>query len=361
MAYTRRNVLMGASGLFAAPWLAKVAFSQTHEPAAPADAVGDPLSYVNPEFRAGLARRPPTTSFDEKLLRLARTADENRAPSSLLPGVTEHLVPGSKGEPQVKVYVVGASPGASKPGILHIHGGGYVLMSGAITQAEIELVNKLDCVVVSVEYRLAPETRFPGSLEDNYAALRWMNENARQLGIDTTRIAVKGESAGGGHAAMLTLAVRERKEFAFCQQILIYPELDDRTGSTRQVPPYIGHYVWTAQSNRFAWSSLLGIPAGSKTVPVNSVPGRVENLAGLPPAFIGVGSIDLFVSEDVEYSRRLLEAGVPTELMVVPGGYHGFDLFCPEASLTVQFKNAWTQALRRSFAGAGAGTSSQAG
>lgn len=224
-------------------------------------------------------------------------------------------------------------------------------MSGAITQAEIELVKKLDCVVVSVDYRLAPETKFPGSLEDNYAALRWMNENSKQLGIDPSRIAVKGESAGGGHAAMLTLAVRQRKEFAFCQQILIYPMLDDRTGSTRDVPPYIGHYMWTPQSNRFCWTSLLGIPAGSSTVPFNSVPARVEDLAGLPPAFIGVGSIDLFAPEDIEYSRRLLEAGIPTELMVIPGGYHGFDIFCPNVPLSVQFKSVWTDALRRSFAG----------
>jgi acetyl esterase/lipase len=187
-------------------------------------------------------------------------------------------------------------------------------------------------------------------MEDNYAALRWMNENAKQLGIDTSRIAVKGESAGGGHAAMLALEVRDRKEFTFCQQVLIYPMLDDRTGSTRNVPPYLGHYIWTPQSNRFGWTSLLGMPAGSKVVPPNSVPARVENLAGLPPAFIGVGSIDLFASEDVEYSRRLIEAGVPTELMVVSGGYHGFDIFCTDAPLSVQFKNASIEALRRAFA-----------
>ena len=350
MACTRRNVLMGASGLLAAPWLAQVAFSQTHEPAPPASAVADPLSYVNPEFRAGLAGRIPVVSLDGNLLQIERAREKNTTPLPLLPGVSEHLVPGSKGEPKVKLYVAGDSPGASKPAVLHIHGGGYVLMSGAITQTEIELVNKLDCVVVSVDYRLAPETRFPGSLEDNYVALRWMNENAKQLGIDTSRIAVKGESAGGGHAAMLTLAVRERKEFTFCQQVLIYPMLDDRTGSTRHVPPCFGHYMWTPQSNRFGWTSLLGIPAGSGTVPINSVPARVENLAGLPPAFIGVGSIDLFAPEDVDYSRRLLEAGVPTELMVVPGGYHGFDIFCPNASLSAQFKGVWTEALRRSFA-----------
>ena len=348
MAYTRRNILMGGSALLAMPWLEQFAFSQTHESAS-ASSVADPLSYVNPEFRAGLVRRPATVSYDATLLQMARARDKGVPPVPLLPGVTEHSVARAKGAPNVRLFVVGDSPGASKPAILHIHGGGYILGSGSITQAEIELMKTLDCVVVSVDYRLAPETQFPGSLEDNYAALRWMNENANQLGIDPSRIAVKGESAGGGHSAMLALEVRDRKEFTLCQQVLIYPMLDDRTGSTRDVPPYLGHYVWTPQSNRFGWTSLLGMPAGSKTVPPNSVPARVENLAGLPPAFIGVGSIDLFASEDVEYSRRLLEAGVPTELLVVPGGYHGFDIICPDAPLSAQFKNASTDALRRAF------------
>lgn len=350
MDYTRRNVLKGASALFAAPWLEHVAFSETHESAS-SSSVKDPLSYVNPEFRAYLEKTPSaTTSFDAKLLQMARAREKSMAPPPLLPGVTEHSVQGAKGSPNVRVFVIGDSPGASKPAILHIHGGGFVAGSGAITQDEADLVKKLDCVMVSVDYRLAPETRFPGSTEDNYAALRWMNENAKQLGIDPARIAAKGESAGGGLTAMLTLAVRERKEFTLCYQMLIYPMIDDRTGSTRKVPPYIGHYVWTPQSNQFGWSSLLGIPAGSKTVPINSVPARVQDLAGLPPAFIGVGSIDLFAPEDIDYSRRLLEAGVSTELMVVPGGYHGFDILNPDAPPSKEFESVWTQALRRAFA-----------
>ena len=346
MAYTRRNVLKGASALLALPWLEHAVFSQTAE-STHSSPVEDPLNYVNPEFRAALEKHA-TVSLDAKMLQMARS--HPRPPLPLLPGVSERFVPGSNGAPKVRLFVVGNSPGASKPAILHIHGGGFVAGGADITQAEIELVKKFDCVVVSVDYRLAPETRFPGSLEDNYAALRWMNENAKQLGIDPARIAVKGESAGGGHAAMLTLAVRDRKEFTFCQQVLIQPMLDDRTGSTRDLPPYLGHYIWTAQSNRLGWESLLGIPAGSNTVPTNSVPARVQNLSGLPPAFIGIGSIDLFALEDVEYARRLLEAGVPTELVVVPGGYHGFDIFNLDAPLTVQFESAWTQALRRAFA-----------
>ena len=126
-----------------------------------------------------------------------------------------------------------------------------------------DLVIAHNCVAVTVEYRLAPETRFPGSLEDNYAALRWMHSNAKELGIDKTHIAVKGESAGGGHAAALAIAARDRGEFPLCLQVLIYPMLDDRTGSSRQLPPQFGKYVWTPQMNRYGWTALLGVPAGA--------------------------------------------------------------------------------------------------
>ena len=125
--------------------------------------------------------------------------------------------------------------------------------------------------------------------------------------------------------------------------------LDDRTGSTRQMPPYLGHYLWTPASNRFGWTSLLGVSAGSAAVPPNSVPARVSDLKGLPPAFVGVGSIDLFAPEDIEYTQRLLAAGVAVELNVVPGGFHAFDGIAQDASLSRQFAQAWREALRRAF------------
>ncbi|HXW16923.1 MAG TPA: alpha/beta hydrolase, partial [Candidatus Acidoferrales bacterium] len=125
---------------------------------------------------------------------------------------------------------------------------------------------------------------------------------------------------------------------------------DDRTGSTRTVPPHLGQFIWNAGSNRFGWSSLLGEPAGSATVPAGSVPARFDNLAGLPPAFISVGALDLFVDEDVEYARRLINAGVATELHVIPGAYHGFDLIVPEAAVSKRFVEWWSGALNRAFA-----------
>lgn len=354
MNHSRRNVLKGASVLVAGPWLQRLALSEARDgtgrdPArqSPED---NPMDLVNPEFRAGLAKFDTSSSLNAQTLQSARADERKAAPTSVPSGVSEKLVPGAAGAPKVRVFVFGNSPGASKPAILHIHGGGFVLGSAAITGDEIEAAKLLNCAVVSVDYRLAPETKFPGSLEDNYAALRWMNENARQLGIDPNRIAVKGESAGGGHAAMLALTARDRREFTLCKQVLIYPMLDDRTGSTRKVPSSIGHYIWTPQENRFGWTSLLGIPAGSRNVPANSAPARVRNLEGLPPAFIGVGSIDLFAPEDIDYSRRLLETGISTELMVVPGAYHGFDILSPDAPLSREFRTTWISALRRTFA-----------
>jgi acetyl esterase/lipase len=267
------------------------------------------------------------------------------------PQAVEHRIPGSKDAPEIPLFLYDPAPGVkNRPALLHIHGGGYV--AGRASQFSSVLqktAQNCGCLVVSVEYRLAPETHFPGSLEDNYAALSWMYANADSLGVDRRRIAIGGLSAGGGHAAALAIAARDRKEIPIAYQLLIYPMLDDRTGSTRKVPPHLGSLVWRTENNVFGWSSLLGVPAGSANVPPGSVPARVKNLAGLPPAFIGVGALDLFVEEDIEYAERLIAAGVPTELHVVPGAYHAFDLLAPDADVSKRFTAYWTGALRRAL------------
>jgi acetyl esterase/lipase len=231
-----------------------------------------------------------------------------------------------------------------------MHGGGFMMTDPFLLPRLQGIATDCHCVVVSVDYRLAPETRYPGSLEDNYAALKWVHAHAAELGIDRSRIAVGGESAGGTHAASLAIHARDRNEAPIVFQLLIYPALDDRTGSTRPAPPTIGHFMWNAGANRLAWSSLLGVPAGSSKVPAAAVPARVASVAGLPPAWIGVGSIDLFVEEDMEYARRLVHAGVATELLVVRGAFHGFDLLVPDAEVSQQFSASWKSALRKAFA-----------
>jgi acetyl esterase/lipase len=256
-------------------------------------------------------------------------------------------VPGPGGD--VPVLIIDPRPGMrSRPATIYIHGGGYVMgrADTTIHRAQ-DIAQATDSMVVSVDYTLAPEAVFPKALEQNYAVLAWLHKNGGQFGVDPARIAICGDSAGGGHAAMLAIAARDRKEFPIAFQCLIYPMLDDRTGSTRHLPSPFGHFVWTEAENRFGWSSLLGRPAGSKSPPPGSVPARVKEVRGLPPTFIGVGSIDLFFAEDIDYARRLALAGVRTELFVVPGAYHGFDLVTRDAQLSVEFRSIWQSALKR--------------
>jgi acetyl esterase/lipase len=309
----------------------------------------DPYAYVDPELAVALRNFPRGLGPpDADNLAALRAASQNRSQSSapqLQPRPAVASGPGG----DVPVLIFDPKPGAqNRPATLYIHGGGYVLgRADTNLQRAQDIAQATDSPVVSVDYTLAPEAVFPKPLQENYAALAWLHRTAGQLGVDKTRIAICGDSAGGGHAAMLAIAARDRKEIPIAFQCLIYPMLDDRTGSTHHPPPYLGHFIWTEAGNRFGWSSLLGAPAGSPSPPRGSVPARVNDLSGLPPTFIGVGSIDLFCEEDIDYARRLVLAGVRTELSVVPGAFHGFDVVAREARLSIAFQNAWLSALRR--------------
>ena len=315
----------------------------------------DPMTLVPEELRPALKamlEKLGDFKVDAHTLQTVRRMGGGQAAPAAEPAWERRTIAGPKGAPEVPVCIVNAgAAGELRPAIVHMHGGGYVVGTAESQVPYLQSVaRELNCVIVSVDYRLAPETAFPGSLEDNYSALRWLFKSAAELGVDVRRIAVMGESAGGGHAAMLAIAARNRGEFPLAMQVLLYPMLDDRTGSSRAVPAHIGRYNWTAYSNRYAWGAILGRPAGSARVMPGSVPAREADLSRLPPAFIGVGSIDLFVQEDVEYARRLLEAGVAVELQVVPGAYHAFDFAAPDAPLSKRFRAAQIDALRRAFA-----------
>ena len=308
----------------------------------------DIMPYVHPELRPMVK---PIMSMDTAPLNSATLAAFRRRTFSMpplaAPAWVEQIIPGPTGAPDLRLFIVNAKPGgALRPAILHTHGGGFVAgdaKSGLRTLQEIALA--LDCVIVSVDYRLAPEVRFNESVEDNYAGLKWLYEHAEEIGGDRHRIALFGESAGGGHAALLAIAARDRGEIPLVYQALMYPMLDDRTGSTVRKPPQLGALIWTPEKNRFGWSSFLGIEAGSRRVPTAGVPARVSNLKGLPPTFIAVGSIDLFVDEDMEYAKRLVDSGVSTELHVIPGGCHGFDLI-PTPTLGKTFRAILIHALK---------------
>jgi len=315
-------------------------------------AATDPYSLVDPELLLTLKQFPAFDLSAEMVGKFRQLPGMPPLPAPA-PQPVERRIPGPPGAPEVRLWVVDPAPSEKgKPLLLHMHGGGF-MMTGPGWMPQIQgIATDCHCVVVSVDYRLAPETRYPGSLEDNYAALKWVHAHAVELGIDRSRIAVGGESAGGTHAASLAIHARDRnkEDVPICFQLLIYPALDDRTGSSHPAPPAIGHFMWTPSANRFAWSSLLGVPAGSSKVPVAAVPARVASVDGLPPAWIGVGSIDLFVEEDMEYARRLVHAGVATELLVVRGAFHGFDLLVPDADASKQFSASWKSALRKAFA-----------
>ncbi|HEY2481878.1 MAG TPA: alpha/beta hydrolase [Caulobacteraceae bacterium] len=289
----------------------------------------DSRHLVDPELAPMLEVFPALALSDEALAGVR----ENRMVLPVEPAADAAVaskrrrVPGPTGAPEIEVlcYRPMAATGAL-PCILHIHGGGYVLGDAASMAAfHKPLALELNCAIVSVDYRLAPETRAPGAVEDCYAGLSWLVANAGEIGVDSTRIGLMGESAGGGLAAALALLARDRKEHALAFQHLIYPMLDDRTCANADPHPHAGEFVWTAASNRFGWSALLGVAPGSDGVSPYASPARARDLAGLPPAFISTGALDLFVEEDMDYARRLIRAGVPTELHVYPGAFHGFD------------------------------------
>ena len=235
------------------------------------------------------------------------------------------------------------------PALLWIHGGGYVIGSADHDDiAAKTLASEASCVVASVDYRLAPETVFPGPVEDCYAGLKWLHDQAAELGVDSTRIAVGGASAGGGLAACLSLLARDRKEVKLKFQLLIYPMLDDRTVTNADPHPHTGEFIWTHADNRFGWSAMLGRTPGGSDVSPYAAASRATNLADLPSTYLCVGSLDLFLEEDMDYALRLTRAGVPTELHVYPGGFHGFNVVA-EAEVSLSYMRDLLGALRRAI------------
>lgn len=355
----RRSILAGCAGVvattLASPTLARTAVAGPDSGSKLSPIVVPPMSMIHPDLRSEvpafvdmLRSLPPLNALN--LSKRRETVLVRGALATDIP-YQRRIIPGPKGNPELAVLAVNLGTGNPKPAIVHMHGGGMIRGSAFehIGDAQ-DLARALDCVVVSVDYRLAPETTFTGSVEDNYAALKWLYANREMLGVDGQRIAVLGESAGGGHAALLAIAARDRGEVPLCFQCLVYPMLDDRTGSSRKVPPHIGTLLWTEADNRFGWGALLGVRPGTDRVPVQGVPARVKTVEGLPPAFIGVGGLDLFLEEDVDFAMRLSRAGIPCELVVVNGAFHAFDRIAKDKPISKWFVDARVDALRRAFA-----------
>lgn len=294
----------------------------------------------------------PTATLTAETLPLVR-GRQLPVPPAAETGTTleRRTVPGPEGAPDVALHICRPDEAAGPLGcIYHIHGGGYV--AGAAKDLEPvhrSLVKQLGCAIVSVDYRLAPETAHPGPVEDCHAGLAWLFAHAGELGVDPARIGVMGESAGGGLAAALALLARDRGAYRLAFQHLTYPMIDDRTATAADPHPHTGEFIWTAGSNRFGWSALLGQEPGGADVSPYAAAARATNLSGLPPTYLMTGALDLFLEEDMDYARRLIRAGVPTELHVFAGAFHGFNVY-PAADVTRRAQAAQVDALRRALA-----------
>ncbi len=264
------------------------------------------------DVRAGFPAGPPTST--DTVERTDVVVDETRGVI-----VRVHRPQGSTGP---------------RPCVFSIHGGGYIIGNRDMDDAKLgRWAEHLGVIGVSVEYRLAPEVPYPGPLDDCYDALVWVFEHADELSIDRDRVGVAGVSAGGGLAAALAIRARDSGGPALAFQLLECPMLDDRqhTHSSRldDLP------IWNRHANTFGWQSYLGARYGTDDVPPTAAPARADDLTGLPPAFVAVGSIDGFHDEDLDYATRLNRASVPTEVHVYPGAPHGFQLF-EGSAVTVQ-------------------------
>ncbi len=238
---------------------------------------------------------------------------------------TDHEIPGG---PLVRVHRPVDAPGLL-PGVLWLHGGGLVMGDRFQDDARFDRwCVRHGMVAVTVDYRLAPEARYPAALEDGHAALAWVGEHADALGLDPQRLGIGGDSAGGGLAAAVALLARDRRTVPLAFQLLVYPMLDDRriTRSSRRAVS-----VWPPEANAYGWACYLGDRVGAPDVDVYAAPARAEDLAGLPPTYVVVGAQDGFVDEDIEFATRLNDAGVPVDLRVHAGLPHGFDVLAPRA------------------------------
>ncbi|MEI6643051.1 MAG: alpha/beta hydrolase [Novosphingobium sp.] len=283
---------------------------------------------VDPDFLP-LIDLLPNNAFTREALPAIRTESENRFAFVGAPPVAPEVkVIEGEGGP-LEVYWYDPAPGTgNRPALLHIHGGGMIIGSARSMQAAPSgIAAALGIPVASVEYRLAPDHPFPAPQQDCFAALKWLAASAETLGVDASRIGITGESAGGGLAAATALMARDLGGPALAAQFLTYPMLDHRTGSDTcpYGNPTTGEFVWTRTHNQFGWEMLRGDYGADDAHKGWFSPSLAEDLSGLPPTWIGTGSLDLFLDEDLDYAVRLVKAGVPVELHSYPGAIHAFN------------------------------------
>ncbi len=259
----------------------------------------------------------------------------------------ERSIPSPDGEISIVIYQ--PTNEAPRPGLLWIHGGGYIIGSAHDDIFCNTFAEQVGCTIVSVEYRLAPEATYQASVSDCFVALNWMVDHAEELGVDKARIAIGGGSAGGGLTAGLALYNRDHNGPDVAFQLLIYPMIDD-THETASGHEITHPQVWNRDVSLKAWKMYLGDEYGSDNVSPYAAASRATDLSGLPPAYVTVGTMDLFRDEDIDYAKRLMAAGVPTELSVYSGMCHGGEFFAPTASVSQRMLGDYVNALKRGLA-----------
>ena len=312
---------------------------------------------LDDEHRSVLDSMPMRMDLsDIEAAREGTAAQRAAMPSPVMPAnlaMEDHMAPGPEGAPDVMVRTYRpAGLATNAPAFYWIHGGGMVM--GNVEMSDpycANIADRLNVLVASVEYRLAPEHPFPAPIEDCYAGLTWFAGAADDLGVNRSRLAIGGGSAGGGLAAGLALLARDRGEVDVCFQFLVYPMIDD-TNTTRSSEAITDERVWNRDANLHGWDAYLAGNAGGDDVSPYAAPARASDLAGLPPAYINVGTLDLFVDEDVTYAQRLMAAGVPVELHVYPGAFHGSAGLVPNSALSQRWAADELAALDRALNGA---------
>lgn len=311
------------------------------------------IEKLHPELRATYARIPAVPFHNPVFYFVLNTLQKLRPQKpKLFPGVS--MQDQTSGQLGVRLYRPEPSrPEPSRPehgpagaALLWIHGGGYIMGDVSTNDRECcQLASELGVVVVSVGYRLAPKHPFPAALDDCFAAWQFMLTNAAAWGVDPARMAVIGQSAGGGLAAAVVQRIADTDLIQPAAQVLIYPMLDDRTAANTGLDA-VNNRLWNNRNNRGAWRWYLGQPAGQASLPPYAAPARRQDLSGLPPTWIGAGDVDLFYPENCDYAERLREAGVTCEFYGVPGAPHGFDLLAPESTVSQSFVQEYGDFLR---------------
>lgn len=263
--------------------------------------------------------------------------------------ISDHHVPGTNGDPDVLVRVYNPAGPTDRPAMYWIHGGGMVLLSVDSDDAHCATwASQLSVPIASVDYRLAPESPYPGPIHDCHAGLQWFATQGEQFGFDASKIVIGGASAGGGLAAGTALYARDHGGPALAGQLLEYPMLDDRNNSP-SAQAIVDLRVWNRHANEAGWTAYLGDLHGSADVPIYAAPARASaaQLHGLPPTFINVGAHDMFLDEDMAYARNLVEAGVDVDFRLYPKAFHGSASFVADHPESVRWQTEMAEAAAR--------------